>query len=60
MADKKRRRAKRTADADYDRDADTVMPRAADDPFVVLDEDAAPPLTDLEYYEDERPPHYGS
>ncbi|MCT1411749.1 hypothetical protein M3G47_07660 [Corynebacterium sanguinis] len=57
---RKRRRAKRTADVEYDRAADSVEPRAADDEFVVLDDDVPPPLSDLEYYEDERPPHYGS
>ena len=61
MQERKRRRAKRTADVDYDRSSDTVAPRPRDDdPYVVLDEDAAPPLSDLEYLEDERPPHYGS
>ncbi|EEI17549.1 hypothetical protein HMPREF0298_0581 [Corynebacterium lipophiloflavum DSM 44291] len=46
---------------EYDRSADTVVLRPRDDDqFVVFDEDAAPPLSELEYLEDERPPHYGS
>ncbi|MCT1805200.1 hypothetical protein [Corynebacterium sanguinis] len=58
---RKRRRAKRTADVEYDRSSDTVSPRPRDDDqFVVFDDDAAPPLSDLESLEDERPPHYGS
>lgn len=61
MKDRKRRRAKRTAEVDYDRDADIAVTRErGDDRFVVLDEDAAPPLDLLEYLEDERPPHYGA
>lgn len=61
MRERKRRRAKRTADVDYDRSADVVAPRQRDDDhYVILDEDIAPPLSDLEYLEDERPPHYGS
>lgn len=62
-----RRRARRVADVDYDRSADTPVRRGPaggidgfdDDRAVVLDDDAADQLTGLEFYENERPPHHG-
>lgn len=48
---KKRRRACRVSDVDYDRSADQTPPRSGGD--------EPNSQTDLEYYENERPPHYG-
>ena len=55
----------RTADVDYDRSAD-VAPRgmaeenpASDDEREVLLDDEEPGLTGRDFYEAERPPHYG-
>lgn len=62
---RQRRRAVRTADVDYDRSAD-VTPRgmaeenpASDDEREVLLDDEEPGLTGRDFYEAERPPHYG-
>lgn len=62
---RQRRRAVRTADVDYDRSAD-VAPRgmaeenpASDDQREVLLDDEEPGLTGRDFYEAERPPHYG-
>ena len=62
---RQRRRAVRTADLDYDRSAD-VAPRgmaeenpASDDEREVLLDDEEPGLTGRDFYEAERPPHYG-
>ena len=62
---RQRRRAVRTADVDYDRSAD-VAPRgmaeenpASDDERQVLLDDEEPGLTGRDFYEAERPPHYG-
>ncbi|AQQ14736.1 hypothetical protein CGLAU_03795 [Corynebacterium glaucum] len=58
-----RRRAKRTADVDYDRTADVPLQSAdttSDDERVVeLDDNAPELLSDREFYEHERPPHHG-
>lgn len=63
---RQRRRARRIADVDYDRAADTL-----DGPFrresrgadglreVALEDGAEPELTGLAFYENERPPHHG-
>ena len=62
---RQRRRAVRTPDVDYDRSAD-VAPRgmaeenpASDDEREVLLDDEEPGLTGRDFYEAERPPHYG-
>lgn len=62
---RQRRRAVRTADVDYDRSAD-VAPRgmaeenpASDDQREVLLDDEEPGLTGRDFYDAERPPHYG-
>ena len=62
---RQRRRPVRTADVDYDRSAD-VAPRgmaeenpASDDEREVLLDDEEPGLTGRDFYEAERPPHYG-
>ena len=62
---RQRRRAVRPADVDYDRSAD-VAPRgmaeenpASDDEREVLLDDEEPGLTGRDFYEAERPPHYG-
>ena len=62
---RQRRRAVRTADVDYDRFADGA-PRgmaeenpASDDEREVLLDDEEPGLTGRDFYEAERPPHYG-
>lgn len=62
-----RRRARRVADVDYDRSADTPVRRGPaggienfdGDRAVVFEDDAADQLTGLEFYENERPPHHG-
>ncbi|MCP1387647.1 hypothetical protein M5J20_05520 [Corynebacterium sp. TA-R-1] len=60
---RQRRRARRVADVDYDRTADTApegVETAADAERVVeLDEFADEQLTGKEFYESERPPHHG-
>ncbi|MEX3504693.1 hypothetical protein [Corynebacterium sp. LK2510] len=62
MQPRKRRRARREAEVDYDRFADTPVTRGRVGDGarrVILDDDEAPPLDDLEYLENEKPPHYG-
>ncbi|WJY97103.1 hypothetical protein [Corynebacterium fournieri] len=60
-----RRRAVRVADVDYDRSADTApQTEANENPALdaereVLLGEEEPGLTGREFYETERPPHYG-
>lgn len=62
---RQRRRAVRTADVDYDRSADVARRGvaeenpASDDEREVLLDDEEPGLTGRDFYEAERPPHYG-
>lgn len=62
---RQRRRAVRTADVDYDRSADVAPQRraeenpASDAEREVLLDDEEPGLTGRDFYEAERPPHYG-
>ena len=62
---RQRRRAVRTADVDYDRSADVARRGraeenpASDDQREVLLDDEEPGLTGRDFYEEERPPHYG-
>lgn len=63
---RKRRRAVRRAEVEYDRAADRPAkePSISDSSFdsvrdVELDDDAEPQLRGREFYEAERPPHYG-
>ncbi|WP_288864436.1 hypothetical protein [uncultured Corynebacterium sp.] len=62
---RQRRRAVRTADVDYDRSADVARRGraeenpASDDQREVLLDDEEPGLTGRDFYEAERPPHYG-
>ncbi len=62
---RERRRAKRVAPVDYDRDADVPPPvnRGGDGERIVELDDDALELTDthfdLDYYEQQRPPHHG-
>lgn len=62
---RQRRRAVRTADVDYDRSADVASQGmaeenpASDDQREVLLDDEEPGLTGRDFYEAERPPHYG-
>jgi len=63
--ERKRRRAVRKADVDYDRSADDAPnTRANENPALdaereVLLGDEEPGLTGRDFYEAERPPHYG-
>lgn len=62
---RKRRRAVRKADVEYDRSADTAPnTQAEENPALdaereVLLGDEEPGLTGRDFYEAERPPHYG-
>ncbi|MBA5243227.1 MULTISPECIES: hypothetical protein [Corynebacterium] len=63
--ERKRRRAVRKADVDYDRSADAAPnTQANENPALdaereVLLGDEEPGLTGRDFYEAERPPHYG-
>ncbi|WP_342319301.1 hypothetical protein [Corynebacterium mayonis] len=49
------------SDVDYDRLADSPAerPSADEQRRVILDEDEPPALDQLQYWENEKPPHYG-
>lgn len=61
---RKKRRAVRIAEVDYDRSADTAVTGSSEHPALdaereVLLDDEEPGLTGRDFYEAERPPHYG-
>ena len=62
---RQRRRAVRIADVDYDRSADSTTPNwaiknpALDAEREVLLDEEEPGLSGRDFYEAERPPHYG-
>lgn len=62
MERRSRRRAVRKAEVEYDRSADTPSIRkspAFDDEREVVLDDEEPGLSGRDFYEAERPPHYG-
>lgn len=59
---RQRRRVRRVSDADYDRTADAPVREeggADADRDVQIDEDSSEQLVGIEFYQAERPPHYG-